>query len=74
MSGIGGVGAMLVYEAKTGRVRAFDGGGGSPRALRPQDYELTDQADAGNLFGWPMVKGNINTVGPKAVTATEEDV
>jgi gamma-glutamyltranspeptidase/glutathione hydrolase len=69
MSGIGGVGAMLVYEAKTGKIRAFDGGGRSPKALKPSDYELTDQPDAGNLFGWPMVKGNINTVGPKALIA-----
>ena len=69
MSGIGGVGAMLVYEAKTGKIRAFDGGGRSPKALQPADYELTDQPDAGNPFGWAMVKGNINTVGPKAVIA-----
>jgi gamma-glutamyltranspeptidase/glutathione hydrolase len=69
MNGIGGVGAMLVYEAKTGNIRAFDGGGRSPKALKPSDYELTDQVDAGNLFGWPMVKGNINTVGAKAVIA-----
>ncbi len=69
MSGIGGVGAMLVYEAKTGKIRAFDGGGRSPKTLRPEDYALTGDADAGNLFGWAMVKGNINTVGPKAVIA-----
>ena len=69
MNGIGGVGAMLVYEAKTGKIRAFDGGGRSPKSLKPSDFELTDQADAGNMFGWPMVKGNINTVGPKAVIA-----
>ncbi len=30
---------------------------------------LTDQRDEGNLFGWPMVVGNVNTVGPKAVVA-----
>lgn len=69
MNGIGGVGAMLVYEAKSGKIRAFDGGGRSPRSLKPSDYELTDEPDAGNMFGWPMVKGNINTVGPKAVIA-----
>lgn len=69
MSGIGGVGAMLVYEAKTGKIRAFDGGGRSPKTLRPADFELTEEHDAGNLFGWPMVKGNINTVGAKAVIA-----
>ena len=69
MSGIGGVGAMLVYEAKTGKIRAFDGGGRSPRSLKPEDYELAGGIEAGNLFGWSMVKGNINTVGPKAVIA-----
>lgn len=72
MSGIGGVGAMLVYEAKTGKITGIDFGGRSPKGLKVEDFELTDQEDAGNLFGWPMVQGNINTVGPKAVVAPTE--
>lgn len=69
MNGIGGVGAMLVYEAKTGKVRAFDGGGRSPKGLKPSDYELSEGFDVGNLFGWPLVKGNINTTGAKSLIA-----
>lgn len=69
MSGIGGVGAMIVYEAKTGNIRMFDGGGRSPKTLKPEDYELAGGVEEGNLFGWPLVKGNINSSGPKAVIA-----
>lgn len=69
MNGIGGVGGMLVYEAATGKVTGIDFGARSPMALEPADFVLTDQRDEGNLFGWPMVKGNLNTVGAKAVVA-----
>ena len=69
MSGIGGVGAMLMYEAATGRITGIDFGARSPKSLDPKAYVLTDQRDEGNLFGWPMVVGNVNTVGPKAVVA-----
>jgi gamma-glutamyltranspeptidase / glutathione hydrolase len=69
MNGIGGVGGMLVYEARTGKVTGFDFGARSPKALDPADFVLTDQRDEGNLFGWPMVAGNLNTVGAKAVVA-----
>jgi gamma-glutamyltranspeptidase/glutathione hydrolase len=69
MNGIGGVGAMLVYEPVTGKVTGIDFGPRSPKALDPADFVLTDKRDEGNLFGWPMVKGNLNTVGAKAVVA-----
>jgi gamma-glutamyltranspeptidase/glutathione hydrolase len=69
MNGIGGVGGMLVYEARTGNVAGIDFGARSPMALDPADFVLTDQRDEGNLFGWPMVKDNLNTVGAKAVVA-----
>src|SRR5262245_8623761 len=62
MSGIGGVGAMLVYDAATGKTIGVDYGARSPKALKPQDFKLTDQRDEANLFGWPMVAGNVNTV------------
>jgi gamma-glutamyltranspeptidase / glutathione hydrolase len=53
MSGIGGVGALLHRNARTGAITAIDFGG----------------KDEHNLFGWPSVVGNVNTVGPKAVVA-----
>ena len=69
MSGIGGVGAMLVYQAGSGRITGLDFGARSPKALDPADFVLTEKRDEGNLFGWPMVVGKVNTVGAKAVAA-----
>ena len=71
MSGIGGVGAGLVHDAASGTVAAFDFGGRSPATLDPRDFELVPGIDS-DLFGWPAVKGNINTVGAKAVVAPTE--
>ncbi len=66
MSGIGGVGVMLVREAKTGKVTGFDFGAMSPQGLNPKDYKVVGGTD-GNLFGWAAVKDNRNTVGATAV-------
>ena len=72
MSGIGGVGAMLVREAKTGKITAVDFGGRSPKGLKIEDFPLAGGLDEGNLFGWPLVKDNLNTVGAKALVAPTE--
>jgi len=69
MSGIGGVGALLHRNVRTGAVTAIDFGGRSPKALVMEDFKLAGGKDEGNLFGWPSVVGNINTVGPKAMVA-----
>jgi gamma-glutamyltranspeptidase/glutathione hydrolase len=69
MSGVGGVGAMLVLEAKTGKVTAVDFGGRSPKGLKVEDFPLAGGLDEGNLFGWPLVKDNLNTTGAKALVA-----
>jgi gamma-glutamyltranspeptidase/glutathione hydrolase len=71
MSGIGGVGGMLVYEAASGKVTGFDFGGRSPKGLKVQDFALVPGSDA-DLFGWPAVKGNINTTGPRAIVTPSE--
>ena len=72
MSGIGGVGALLHRNAKTGKVTAIDFGGRSPKGLRLDDFKLAGGNDDGNMFGWPAVIGNINTVGAKAIVAPTE--
>lgn len=72
MNGIGGVGGMLVYDARAGKVTGIDFGPRSPARLNPADFVLTDERDDGNLFGWPKVRGNLNTVGAKAVVAPTE--
>src|SRR5262245_33201763 len=71
MSGIGGVGAGLVYEAKTGAVTGLDFGGRSPAALDPADFPIVAETDGG-LFGWPVVKDDRNTVGAKAVVVPSQ--
>jgi gamma-glutamyltranspeptidase/glutathione hydrolase len=66
MSGIGGVGAALVALPDGKTIEGFDFGGVSPRGLDPNDYPLAGGA-VSEMFGWPLVKGNANLVGPKAV-------
>jgi gamma-glutamyltranspeptidase / glutathione hydrolase len=71
MSGIGGVGGMLVHDAKTKKTTGYDFGGRSPTGLKVADFALIPGADS-DLFGWPSVKGNINSVGPKAVVTPSQ--
>jgi gamma-glutamyltranspeptidase / glutathione hydrolase len=66
MSGIGGIGVMLIREARSGRISVVDFGARSPRALDPADYPLAGGADS-DLFGWPGVVENRNLVGARAV-------
>jgi gamma-glutamyltranspeptidase/glutathione hydrolase len=66
MSGIGGVGAMLVRDAKSGAVTTYDFGPVSPRNLDPADYALSGGTSE-NIFGWPGVIGNRNVSGPYSV-------
>lgn len=65
MSGIGGVGAMLVRPAG-GPVTAIDAGARSPAGLDPADFPLVEGRDA-DLFGWPSVLEDRNVIGAKSV-------
>lgn len=67
-SGLGGIGYMLVYSAKTGRVRVVDFAPISPRGLDPADYPLTGGgATTRDLFTWPAVKDDRNVHGPLSI-------
>ncbi|MCC5978288.1 MAG: gamma-glutamyltransferase [Salinarimonas sp.] len=66
MSGIGGIGVMLVREAQSGRISVIDFGARSPQGLDPADFPMIGGADS-DLFGWPMVVENRNVVGAKAI-------
>jgi gamma-glutamyltranspeptidase / glutathione hydrolase len=72
MSGIGGVGGMLVHQAAAEETVGFDFGPRAPMRLDPSDFVLTGERDHDNLFGWPMVESRVNTVGAKAVAAPTE--
>ncbi len=62
MSGIGGVGGMLIHRAATDDVVGIDFMGRSPRAVDPRAYGLSEGCDA-DLFGWPTVEGDRNRLG-----------
>ena len=66
MSGIGGIGTMIVHMAESGADHAIDFGAISPRRLDPWDYPLTGGEDA-DLFGWPAVLENRNVQGPLSI-------
>ena len=62
MSGLGGGGFMMVYEARTQKVRAVAFPMVAPRGLDPATYPLTG-GTAGDLFGWPEVVEDRNVQG-----------
>lgn len=66
MSGVGGGGLLLHRDAASGRVRAWDFGMRTPRALDPADYPIVEGEDA-DLFGWPLVKDSRNLRGGTAI-------
>jgi gamma-glutamyltranspeptidase/glutathione hydrolase len=66
MSGIGGIGFMMVWDAKRGRAHTVDFGAISAKALDPADYPLTGRTGA-DLFGWPEVIENRNMLGYPAI-------
>jgi gamma-glutamyltranspeptidase/glutathione hydrolase len=67
-SGLGGIGFMLVYSAKTGRVSVVDFGPISPRGLDPAAYPLTGAGiTTRDLFTWPAVKEDRNVHGPLSI-------
>ncbi len=67
-SGLGGIGFMLVYSAKQGRVSVVDFGPVSPGGLDPAAYPLTGGGTTTrDLFTWPAVKDDRNVHGPLSI-------
>ena len=66
MSGIGGIGHMLVWDARRRRAHAIDFAAISARRLDPADYPLSGRAGA-DLFGWPEVHENRNIIGYSSI-------
>lgn len=62
MSGVGGCGFMMVYLAKENKVRCFNGGVVSPKALDVNNYPLVG-GESGDLFAWPGVLEDRNVHG-----------
>jgi gamma-glutamyltranspeptidase/glutathione hydrolase len=69
MSGLGGVGYMMVYLAAERRTHLVDFAAIAPKTLDPAAYPLTGQGTDSDLFGWPEVEGGHNVHGPLAIGA-----
>jgi gamma-glutamyltranspeptidase/glutathione hydrolase len=67
MSGLGGGGAMVLYRAREDRYEVIDYGMRAPRSLRLEDYPLTGDGAASDIFPWPRVKDDRNIHGPGAI-------
>jgi gamma-glutamyltranspeptidase/glutathione hydrolase len=67
MSGLGGGGAMVLYRARDDRYEVIDYGMRAPNGLRVEDYPLTGEGAASDLFPWARVKDDRNLHGPGSV-------
>ena len=67
MSGVGGGGAMVLYRAAEQRYEVIDFGMRSPGGIRPEDFALTGEGAASDLFPWPRVKDDRNLHGPASI-------
>src|SRR5215813_11884641 len=56
MSGLGGGGAMVLYRAREDRYEVIDYGMRAPASLRVEDYPLSGDGAASDIFPWPRVK------------------
>jgi gamma-glutamyltranspeptidase/glutathione hydrolase len=66
MSGLGGIGYMLVHVAKERRTHVVDFNTHAPKVLDPATYPLSGGM-AGDLFGWPAVEDDRNMRGYHAI-------
>jgi gamma-glutamyltranspeptidase/glutathione hydrolase len=67
MSGVGGGGAMVLYRARENRYEVIDYGMRAPNSLRIEDYPLTGDGAASDLFPWARVKDDRNLHGPGSI-------
>jgi gamma-glutamyltranspeptidase/glutathione hydrolase len=67
MSGVGGGGAMVLYRSREDRVEVIDYGMRAPLGLRSEDYPLTGDGAASDIFPWPRVRDDRNLHGPGSI-------
>src|SRR5581483_3268367 len=67
MSGVGGGGAMVVYRAAELSCSVIDFGMRAAASLNPEDYPLTAEGVASDLFPWARVAEDRNVHGPLAI-------
>lgn len=70
-SGIGGVGFMLVHQARERRTMVVDFGAVAPRRLDPEAFPLSGGVSS-SLFPWPEVAERRNEHGPLSIAVPGE--
>src|SRR5437868_14993095 len=58
MSGVGGVAAMVIWSASTGRTVVIDGSSLAPGAAREDMFELAPPNSVGGMYGWRATVGD----------------
>jgi gamma-glutamyltranspeptidase/glutathione hydrolase len=58
---------MVLYRAREDRYEVIDFGMRSPGGIRAEDYALTGEGPASDLFPWPRVKDDRNLYGPGSI-------
>ena len=67
MSGLGGGGAMVLYRARANACEVIDYGMRAPNGLRVEDYPLSGEDVAADIFPWARVKDDRNLHGPGSI-------
>jgi gamma-glutamyltranspeptidase/glutathione hydrolase len=67
MSGLGGGGTMVLYRARENACEVIDYGMRAPGGLRVEDYPLSGEGVACDIFPWARVQGDRNLHGPGSI-------
>src|ERR1700743_3048138 len=67
MSGVGGGGAMVLYRARDSKYEVTACVMRAPDSLRAEDFPLTGNGVASDVFPWPRVKDDRNLHGPGSI-------
>jgi len=57
----------VLYRAREDRYEVIDYGMRAPGGIRPEDYPLTGDGAASDIFPWPRVKDDRNLHGPGSI-------
>jgi gamma-glutamyltranspeptidase/glutathione hydrolase len=62
-SGLGGIGQVVYYEARTGRTYVVDGIPTLPAGVSPERFPLMEGGGPTGVYGWPAVQDDANNTG-----------